>query len=263
MRSRINLALFIILLAGMQTASAQWYQVELIVFEHVNASFDGEDWYNDPGLVPIIGTVKPVYPLTSPPATTPPVTQSDPVAGQLPVAKPLIPYAILPEDNYKLQAVYQTLRQSRDYRPLYHIAWQQPGYDGNRARPLHLQQEDSGSLYELTIPATLVTDPMPAEFYEPVKLMLDGTVRIRSSAFLNVDLDMVLFRSPVNNMVPINLPAGTAIPGSMAGKPAQYVRLTESRRIRLNDLQYFDHPRFGIVMQVSRYDVETEKIVTE
>jgi len=256
-RSRINLVLFILLLGSMQTATAQWYQVELIVFEHVNSGFDGEDWYNDPGMVPIIGTVKPVYPQIALPV------QSELVAGQPPVEKPLIPYAILPEDSYKLQAVYQTLRQSREYRPLYHIAWQQPGYDGNRARPLHLQQEDSGSLYELTIPATLVTDPMPAEFYEPVKLMLDGTVRIRSSNFLHVDLDMVLFRSPVNSAVPINLPADTAIPGTLAEKPAQYVRLTESRRIRLNDLQYFDHPRFGVVMQVSRYDVETEEIVTE
>lgn len=263
MKSRINLVLFLLMLAAMQTASAQWYQVELIVFEHINTGFDGEDWYNDPGMVPIIGTVKPVYPLTTTPITTQPVSQPELDAGLPPVDKPLIPYAILPEASYKLQAVYQSLRQSREYRPLYHIAWQQPGYDGNRARPLHLQQEDSGSLYELTIPARLVTDPMPAEFYEPVKLMLDGTVRIRSSTFLHVDVDMVLFRSPANTAATINQPADTTIPGTMAEKPAQYVRLTESRRIRLNDLQYFDHPQFGIVMQVSRYDEETKKIVTE
>jgi hypothetical protein len=244
----IKLVLLVVLLASAEMASAQWYQVEIIVFEQVNPVLGDEDWYKDPGLVPLIGTVKPVYPLT-----TLPVSETEILPGQQSVVKPRVAYAILPEDKYKLQTVYQTLRQSRDYRSLYHVAWQQPGYDGNRARALHLQEYDSGSLFELTMPATLVTDSLPAEFYEPVKLLLDGTVRIRSSSFLHVDLDMVLFRPVFNTVTSLNLPISTDLQGTLVEKPPQYVRLTESRRIRLNDLQYFDHPRFGVIMQVSRY----------
>lgn len=248
MRLSIKLVLLMVLLASAEMASAQWYQVEVIVFEQVNPGLDDEDWYKDPGLIPLIGTVKPVYPVT--PA---PVQQAEQPPGQQSLVKPRIPYAILPEEKYKLQTVYQSLRQSSEYRPLYHIAWQQPGYDGNRARALHLQEYDSGSLFELTMPATLVTDPLPAEFYEPVKLLLDGTVRIRSSSLLYVDLDMVLFRPVFNSVTSLNLPILADPPGTLVEKPPQYVRLTESRRIRLNDLQYFDHPRFGVIMQVSRY----------
>ena len=34
------------------------------------------------------------------------------------------------------------------------------------------------------------------------------------------------------------------------------VRLTESRRIKLNELHFFDHPLFGVILQVSRYETE-------
>jgi hypothetical protein len=249
----IRMCLILATLPVAQSVSAQWYQVELIVFEHVNPGFDGEDWFRDPGLAPLNSTVRPVYYVNQPPAPVP-------VEADAPVqTETLIPYRILPTSRHRLQGVYQALRQSRDYRPAYHIAWLQPGQDGNRSRALHLQQEDSGSLYELTLPPALVTDPMPTEFYEPVKLLIDGTVRIRSAALLYVDLDMVLFRSPASDSLPapviptdeqLTLPA-------LPEKPAEYVRLTESRRIRLNDLQYFDHPRFGVILQVGRYEPET------
>ena len=32
---------------------------------------------------------------------------------------------------------------------------------------------------------------------------------------------------------------------------ADYARLTESRRVRLNEIHYFDHPLFGLIVQVS------------
>ncbi len=249
-RIGFRILLWLATLSAAPAVSAQWYQVELIVFEHVNPGFDGEDWFRDPGLVPLNATIRPVYTVALSPA--PQITaDATPVPEEI-----LIPYRILPPGRHRLQGVYQTLRQSRDYRPRYHIAWQQPGYDGNRARALHLQQDDSGSLFELTLPPPLVTDPMPTEFYEPVKLLIDGTVRIRGGALLYVDLDMVLFRSPASDSIPVSLPAQTLSSTVAVEKPAEYVRLTESRRLKLNDLQYFDHPRFGVILQVSRYEPE-------
>ncbi len=251
-RTRINIVLLLVCLVCTGAASAEWYHVEVIVFENVNSGFDNEDMYKDPGLSPLNSTVKPIY--------------EDPLAAQAGVnsmpdtntltAKLLVPYKVLPESSYKLQAVYQQLRQSREYRPQYHIAWQQPGYAGNMARAVHLQQKDRDSVYESTLPVALITDPLPAEFYEPVKLLVDGTVRIRSSAFLYVDIDMMLFRPPVNNAGPINLPVQDGVVETVVEKPAEYVRLTESRRIMLNELQYFDHAKFGVIMQVSRYEPE-------
>lgn len=260
---RILIPSLILLLGWTTNASAQWYQVEMIVFEHINPGFDGEDIFRDPGLVPLNNTVHPVTPPPLPPAPPAPVVP----AGQ-PVAepvKPLVPYGLLPLNEYRLVDVYQTLRRSPDYRPRYHIAWQQQGYDGRSARAVHVQEDDTGSLFELTIPPALVTDPMPLEFYEPVKLLLDGTVRIRSGSLLHVDLDMVLFRSPAEGLPP-NLPSTQPLPmksnPALIERPADYVRLTETRRIRLNELVYFDHPKFGVILQVSRYEQTPEANVT-
>lgn len=266
-RFRINIVLLVVYLVCTGAASAEWYQVELIVFENINAGFDNEDFYKDPGLVALNNTVKPVDTNLALPGTNS-VQGPDPATST--AVKPLVPYEVLPESRYQLQGIYQALRQSQEYRPHYHVAWQQPGYDGNMARAVHLQQEDRGSSYESTLPLALMTDPVSAEFYEPVKLLLDGTVRIRSSAFLYVDIDMLLFRSPANNLAPLNIPAqgGPQSPqsvpeqqekiivGSIMEKPAEYIRLKEIRRIKLNEIQYFDHPRFGVILQVSRLEEE-------
>ena len=36
---------------------------------------------------------------------------------------------------------------------------------------------------------------------------------------------------------------------------ADYVRLQESRKIRLNEIHYFDHPFFGVILRVSRLKI--------
>ncbi len=246
--SRINLLLMLTALLISSGVQAEWYQVEVIVFEHVNPGFDNEDWLKDPGLVPLNDTVSPVD--TSQLVPNLPVSYTPGPA----LPPPWVAYEIMPASSYKLQGIYQSLRQSRQYHPLYHIAWQQPAVDGNRSRALHLQQEDSGSLFELTLPPILVTDPMPAEFYEPVKLLLDGTVRIRSSSFLHVDVDMVLFRPPVSNITPMNLPS--QLPAEPEARPVEYVRLTEKNlRLKLGEVHYFDHPRLGVILQVNRLEL--------
>jgi hypothetical protein len=255
---RFNLiaAALVMLYAGM--AHAQWYQVEIIVFETVNPLTDGEVWNEVAGLPPLTFAVPLVIPEQAA-AAAPATTAVPAVPGVTPAAAPLVPYSILPESRHRLQNVYRLLRQSRDYRPVYHVSWLQPGQDGPRSRAVQLQTESVDSLFELTMPPLLVTDPLPVEFYEPIQLLIDGTVRIRSSSFLYADLDLVLFKPPPAAFAAA-LPApgetGAVIAAAPQPDPPEYVRLRESRRIRLNDLQYFDHPLFGAIMQVSRYETE-------
>jgi len=35
-----------------------------------------------------------------------------------------------------------------------------------------------------------------------------------------------------------------------------YAQMKETRRIKLNELHYFDHPLFGVLMRVTRLGVE-------
>ena len=62
---------------------------------------------------------------------------------------------------------------------------------------------------------------------------IDGTVRVRSGPLLFVELDLSYIID--------------------ANKPL-YTTIKEARKIKLNELHYFDHPLFGIIIRVSRLE---------
>ena len=63
---------------------------------------------------------------------------------------------------------------------------------------------------------------------------LDGLFRFYLSRFLHVDLDMQLRQ-----------------PGATADATPLVLRLREHRRIRTQDVHYFDHPRFGMLVRIT------------
>jgi hypothetical protein len=72
---------------------------------------------------------------------------------------------------------------------------------------------------------------------KPVRLespdhRLDGTFRFYLSRFLHVDMNLVLQ------------------PG--AGEEAPTFRLSEHRRVKLQEINYFDHPKFGVLLRVTQ-----------
>lgn len=298
LQQKITLAVATLALWLPLPATAQertWYQVEMLVFEHLAPRYDGEYWFKNPGLAPLADSVvlrerAPVTPAAAKEETagpdqrpTPAVDEPGPAPAE-PDPPPLVPYSFLPENSHRLGNIYRMMRQSRDYRPHYHVSWLQPAVDGAASRSVHVQARRAGNVFELTMPPLLVTDPMPPDFYEPIELIFDGTVRIRSSMYLHVDVDVVLFQPPPFLVRPepiiddpelilkdpdrvisdrlLNGPELTAAVGDSVPlgveNPVDYVRLTETRRLRLNELHYFDHPMFGMILQVSRYEREEE-----
>ena len=268
----LRLAIVILLVFKYTAVFAVWYQVEMIVFENLYPNTDGENWHKPSGMVPLDNSLVLLpYRKIDDSVDIEDFNESSPEA--LPYA-----YTVLPEDNNRLDGVYRVLTLSREYRPLYHISWQQPGYDLDQSVPVHVQAEASDNLIELTIPPLLVSNPMPAEFYEPIELNIDGVIQIRSSLYLHVDLDMVLFRPPPADMLESSESEIEIYENSeselyvsdeidfensvdnentqLPTDPVDYVRLTESRRIKLNELHYFDHPLFGVILQVSRFELE-------
>lgn len=136
-----------------------------------------------------------------------------------------------------LQAIADSLRRSNSYRPLLHWRWIQPGWERSRARLLHVQVP-AGSALPLTQPSAQasklemqrlrdLTDPSAVT---GVGLpLLDGTVSLSRARFLHLAADLIY------------VDPATGIP----------VQLKESRRMRSNELHYLDHPRFGVLVQVT------------
>ncbi|MEX2517202.1 MAG: CsiV family protein [Gammaproteobacteria bacterium] len=159
-------------------ASAQsppQYHVEIVVFEHLSASNDGEVWQETTTVPDWSNAVR---------------IDSDSGYRQV--------------SGRHLAGVQAAMRQSAYYRPLVYKTWQQPGLTPSRARPVLLPTEEE---------------------------KVQGTVTIRSSNLLHVDLDLYY---------------------STGDGFGNNIQLQESRRIKLNEMHYFDHPLYGAIVRVSR-----------
>ncbi len=206
--------------------AASWYQVEMVVFDRLYPNLDGERW-PDSEFEPRSNMIE--------------LKASDNAAG-------LVPFMQLSASRHRLEGIYRYFRLSSDYRPLVHVSWQQPATDRRNSRFVHISRidPDSGSS---TIKLTDQTDTEEPEFIEgfiqPDRI-IDGAVRIRSGFYLHIDLDLNYFKE----LLPQDRIIRTA--DALAESDKTVVKLKETRKIKLNEIHYFDHPMFGAIIQVSR-----------
>ena len=222
--------------------SADWFEVEAVLFEYTEPDAGNEWWYENPGLPSRHQTIGLIMDTAAPVKGETPETTDE--AG-------LMPYLALPEQAYQLGGVRRVLEISGAYRPLLHVAWQQQGLDVRDVRAIHLDN----TRFEKE---TAWPDEAPAdgeweqpEYTPPVKVF-DGIIRLRKSRFLHLDVDFAYFPDVLEQPGP---EAREGADGRVR-LPASYVRLTESRRIKPDELHYFDHPLFGVIIQVRRLELE-------
>ena len=173
-----RLALATLLLAcgfvpGGQAAS--WYTVEMIVFERIgDTNLDDEVWLADPGRPPIQESVE--------------INRASglALAEESEEGEAAAPYAFRPlgRSQYRLGGVFSRLRDSRDYRPLLHIAWHQPGYSRSRAKHAHIQGYRDARSGAATSSSGLEAWPV-----------IDGTVQLYRRRFLHLRADLLYYRS--------------------------------------------------------------------
>ena len=122
-------------------------------------------------------------------------------------------------EELKLGNEYRRLRALAAYEPLVHVGWVQPGLPEAESTPFEL-----GTLG--------ILNPR-------------GTVRVHLSRFLHITLDLAY------------LGAGGAAPPTPAVDGLEEIvvapqyRLRATRSARSNELHYFDHPAFGVLVRVT------------
>ena len=232
-----------------RAAPSAWHQVEVIVFSHLQPEVGGEVWPVNPGMPQAEFSIEL---LTAAPPSEPALSPED---------APLRPYLALGQERRRLGGIYRRLRLSAEYRPLLHAAWLQPALRGRSTRAVRLDsnlfEQSAATRPELTWAELAGGWSAPASpglgrseppgwrpFYRPPQLRYDGFVRLRSARFLHLDIDFAYFLAPDEG--------GSGAALTLGGEArADYARLTESRRVRLNEIHYFDHPLFGLIVQVS------------
>ena len=123
----------------------------------------------------------------------------------------------LSADNFRLKPVRYTLQRAGEYSVLYHRAWRQLAYSPSRA---------------VSYPIGTTTDS---------GYRLEGVLQLKRGRYLHLDVDLRLLDS-------VAQAPGQFVPSQEL--PRAY-RLTERRRLRGDKLQYFDHPRFGLLVLVT------------
>ncbi len=175
--------------------AAQLYDIELVVFENLVKNDGGEVWPR-------------VYPgwFDADEGGTAAVAERD--------------VAWLSKSQYRLNAHYEALRRSAQYRPLAHLAWRQAVLDRDRAGAVSL----------------------PARGAKPGGAYVDGTVRVAVERYLHLYLDLQLHSA---------MPAGFQQTGELDSEAVPEFRLREHRRMRSKELHYFDNPRFGVLALIT------------
>jgi hypothetical protein len=169
-----------------QTPSPTVYTVEVIIFRNLSGSGGAEDW-----------SVKP--------QARRPDQPDSPVTGRF--------VASLPATQFQLNDVAARLRNTSNYQPMAHFAWQQTASSWG-----------SGAGFTVSKLAGNVAG-------------LSGIIYLEAGTYLHLGMTLSYQAS--------NPPAG------LGAAPGTVFTLSESRRIKRYERNYYDHPAFGVIALVT------------
>ncbi|VAW49144.1 hypothetical protein MNBD_GAMMA03-123 [hydrothermal vent metagenome] len=234
-----------LLLAEPDPTSAPWYEIEIILFEHSAKKERFKEVLNQQTVTPdLVNTIELI-----PPATA---STTDNFVAE-------VAYQRLDKSQLQLSGIVKQLKRRSAYTPLLHLGWRQPGLKRDLA------------------PAVLIY-PYPDQAGEwREKSHIFGYIRLFLSRYLHIDSDLVLSKPveiPSHRLLldDISTLIHTANEDDYFNSPDQllitqkvplrqevrisenhYFRIDESRRLRKQELHYFDHPRFGMLIVVRDY----------
>lgn len=170
---------------------------------------------------------------------------------------------LLPDDLLQLSRQRDRLARRDNFRIMYHQAWNMPIYDRENSIPIHIKGgEQYDNLFEL-----------------------EGSIRLSVARYLHLDTQLYLrefeanqtpgqsrlpgfseLTSNPNSATPL-LQGSNATPnpslallGLRQYRVSTIIPLKQSRRMRSGDLHYIDHPRYGILIQLTPYNPDEEPI---
>ncbi len=217
----LRAGLLVLLLLAPGIAAARWYQVDVVVFRHnVESSAGGEQWPEMTEL-PDFGSSMDLI-------TDLPAMADEPGAAPGGDTATPIAFKALERNERGLNDVERRLRNSSEYAPLLSAAWRQPSFGVGGAKRVHLSDIDTRAAGH-GAPGAGSEAAAPA-----LTPRIEGTVAVRIARQMNVDVDFIYDHD---------------------GTP---VRLKAARSTKLREVHYFDHPLFGVLVQVVPFDLPEE-----
>jgi len=186
------------------------------------------------------------------------------------------PFQLLANKALTLTEITATLDGSPNYVPILHVAWRQPVAAKEEAQTVYINSNLGQATLE-SPPALINIDELmtPPDLGETPLLLieqneidetsegrslntLDGTIRLHLGRYLHVEADL-LYRSQTepmeNNTFFMTLNDGE--------QPQTLFRMHQTRRMRSGELHYFDHPMFGLLVQITPYELPEAEVEPE
>lgn len=210
----------LVLLLTPALAAARWYQVDVVIFRHnVAPAVGAEQW-------PALNAI-PDYSDSVDLLSDEWVADGEAASAQIDNAAQPTAFKALRAGERGLLDAESRLRNSSQYTPWLSAAWRQPKLAVSGARRVHLSDVDLRT-------NTRQEQSSDAEAGEPASLVtprIEGTVLVKIGRQISVDVDFTYDNE---------------------GTP---VRLQVTRRAKLREVNYFDHPLFGVLVQILPYDL--------
>ena len=201
-----------------------------------------------------------------------------PPVGPFPGDDPWSEVTQVSERSERMSGVWRNLRLSESFRPEVFVAWEQTAEAPFPVLRVHNDQvikvEDPFANARVLRPdtdpenqesrppqfifwydlseATLELTPIPAPSYA---YQIDGTVQLRRSRFLHIDLDLA-FREPTLAM--LDQRPGPPLLNQYQGYLVH--NLKQSRQIRTGRMEYFDSPWLGVLVWVTEIQASEEDV---
>ena len=160
-------------------------------------------------------------------------------------------FQLLPNSERILKSAAQRIKASADLRLLSHLAWRQPVLDRQQAQAILIQTgEQFNSEFELE---GTITISRGRYLHARTNLFFSEFEQMKSSQ----ELDWTVFEEDQLDFGQREWNAGL---NQQAIAETQFVRsatanLSQSRRMRSEELHYIDHPLFGMLVKITPYSL--------
>ncbi|MEZ9821813.1 peptidoglycan binding protein CsiV [Shewanella sp. 10N.286.45.A1] len=190
---------------------------------------------------------------------------------------------LLAESQSQFKDIIATLKREKGNKSLLHMTWQQSMLPRNRAIPIKLYSgHDFSEQYEKNgqpLQNSDLADDLPqfdfissgflAEPQKPV-WKLDGTLNIYLEHYLFIETAFNLREEGEKTVTLMHHdnPASTGIDSKpeidSVTSPFLYsIPMKQNRRVRSDEVHYFDHPKMGMIIQIRKMEHPTAKSTEE
>ncbi len=233
-------------------SGAPWLQVEVLVFRQLDSSLAGDEaWPSAPDL----GYPQDIHILSQPEVPD----QSLTAASDSPeLLAPEQPFVQLGHGMRALDDAAARIAGSAAYRLLGQFAWRQPApARGTRSNILLTGGETYADHFELEGSISVTRS---RSLQVETRLWLNDFTPLPVPGAQSAGVDLPAVPQPVADLLE---PESIEQIATAALRATRSVLLAETRRVRLGEVHYIDHPLFAVLLKLQPYDPAAQPVATD